>query len=162
MLTPLPSGTVDWLTGNNVAYTRDLLDRFWDVVREDRWEDRLHSAFREGGVSLTLRADIKVAHKMHFGSAGEYAGQRYLYSRAFAAMRLRGHGGPKTLLYGAGALFLPPVLLARIVRSAWANPASRGDVVRCLPLLAFFVCAWALGEAVGALAGSGDALGRVR
>ncbi len=125
MLTPLPSGTVEWLTGNNVAYRREVLDRFWSVIQEDRWEDRLHSAIRKGGVWLTLCPDIKVAHKMNYRSPVEYAGQRYLYSRGFAGMRLRGSGPLRKLLYGAGACVLPPILLARIIRNGWADPASR-------------------------------------
>lgn len=162
MLTPLPSGPVDWVTGNNVAYESGLLRRFWHVIQEDRWEDRLHSAFREGGEPLTLRADIIVEHKMHYRSALEYAGQRYLYSRAFAGMRLRGAGLLKAVLYSVGACALPAVLLARIVKSGWAAPRFRADLAKSLPLLVMFVSAWALGEAVGALAGPGDALGRVR
>jgi len=35
------------------------------------------------------------------------------------------------------------------------------ELVRSVPLLGLFVCAWAAGEAVGAWAGDGGALGRV-
>lgn len=162
MLRTLPSGRVGWLTGNNVAYARDVVRRFWPVIEEERWEDRLHGAIAEAGIPLTLDSELVVGHHMHYRSAAEYAGQRYLYSRAFAAMRLRGAPTAVKLARGVASLILPPVLLARIVRNAWADPGSRGDMVVSLPLLVFFVTVWAVGEFVGALAGSGDALGRIR
>jgi hypothetical protein len=162
MQVPLPSGPAPWVTGNNVAYRRDLLESMWSVIEEDRWEDRLHAAARERGIELHVRADIVAAHKMLYRSPLEYAGQRFLYSRAFAGMRLRGAGRGKSLAYGLGAFVLPPILLLRIVRSGWAAAEQRADVVRSLPLLALFVSAWSLGEAAGALLGPGDALGRVR
>jgi glycosyltransferase involved in cell wall biosynthesis len=162
MLVPLPSGSADWVTGNNVAYHRSILDRYRDVISEEKWENHLHDAIREGGTPLIRARDIDVAHKMHYRSAWEYAGQRYLYSRAYAGMRLRDAGRAKALAYGLAAFVLPPVLLARIVKSGWSVPEARLDLVKALPLLSLFVSAWALGEMVGAWAGPGDALGRVR
>jgi hypothetical protein len=162
MLVPIPSGPAPWVTGNNVGYRRDVLESLWTVVEEDRWEDRLHAAAREKGIELQVRSDIVAGHKMQYRSAMEYAGQRFLYSRAFAAMRLRGAARAKRLAYGLGAFVLPPVLLLRIVKSGWAAAEQRADLMRSLPLLALFVSAWSLGEAAGALLGPGDALGRVR
>lgn len=162
MLVPIPSGPAEWLTGNNVAYDRELLREFWSVVEEGRWEDRLHAAIREAGIPLTLRSDILVEHKMHYESALEYAGQRFLYSRAFAGMRMREAGAARRIFYGVASLALPPILLARIVKNGWAAPEVRTDLLKSAPFLILFVLAWALGESVGAVVGPGHALGRVR
>ena len=40
--------------------------------------------------------------------------------------------------------------------------AHRAELLRSLPLLALFVCAWAAGETVGYAFGAGDALSRVK
>lgn len=162
MLTPLTSGEAEWLTGNNVAYHRSVLERFRRVIDEDQWENHLHDAAREAGVPLLRRTDIEVAHEMHYRSAMEYAGQRFLYSRAYAGMRLEGSGPMRSFLYGLAAFALPPVLLARIVGNGWGAPEARADLGKSLPMLALFVSAWAVGEIVGAWVGPGDALGRVR
>jgi hypothetical protein len=162
MLSPLPSGPAEWLTGNNVAYHRSVLQRFGDVIDEDRWENRLHDAAREAGVPLQRRTDIEVGHAMHYQSAVEYAAQRFLYSRAYAGMRLAGVGRARSLIYGLAAMALPPILLARIVKNGWGMPEARADLAKSLPMLSLFVVAWALGEVVGAWVGPGDALGRVR
>ena len=162
MLTTLPSGPADWLTGNNVAYHRTVLDRLKHVIDEDRWEDRLHEAARAESLTLHRITEIEVEHKMHYKSAFEYASQRYLYSRAYAGMRLGESGKLRSILYGLAALALPPILLARIVHNGWGVPEARTDLGRSLPMLALFVGSWALGEVVGAWTGPGDALGRVR
>lgn len=162
MLEPQEPGPADWITGNNVVYARDLLERFSDVIAQDRWEDHLHRAISEAGIPLVACPEVEVAHMMHYRSGFEYAGQRYLYSRAYAGMRTAANGLPAKLAYGLGAFVLPPVLLIRVLRSAWRRPDTRRDVVPSLPLLALFVTAWAAGEAVGALFGPGDALRRVR
>lgn len=162
MLTLLPSGEAPWLTGNNVAYAHELIREFWSVIEEERWEDRLHGAIAAAGIPLVLLSDVQVAHKMHFESAFEYAGQRFLYSRGYAAMRLRDAGAGKRAFHGLASLALPPILLVRIVKNGWVAPQVRLDLIKSAPFLALFVVAWALGESLGALRGPGDSLGRVR
>ena len=51
---------------------------------------------------------------------------------------------------------------ARIARSVWASGTPRADLLRSLPLLLLFVCAWGFGETVGAWVGPGNALSRVK
>lgn len=159
-LDPPQGGTVESLTGNNVTYRRELLERFRGVVEEGGWEDRLHRALREAGVDLVCRPEIRVEHEMHY-SVGEYASQRYLYSRALAALRLEGRPGWLRIAYAVAAAALPPVLLARIGSRAW-RAGQGGLFLRSLPLQLLFVVAWAGGEMVGAVAGDGGALARVR
>jgi hypothetical protein len=161
MLNPQPPGPATWLTGNNVVYDRTLLDEHRDVLAEGRWEDRLHETFREHGVMLESRPDIQVIHKMHY-TVSEYAGQRFLYSRAWAGMRARTAALTARALMLAKSVVLPPVLLLRIVNHGWSRREWRIDVLRSLPLLIVFTCTWAAGEAVGWMLGAGDAPGRVR
>lgn len=162
MLAPLPSGDAPWLTGNNVAYARDLIRELWSVIEDERWEDHLHGAIVEAGIPLTLLAEVRVAHKMKYRSAFEYAGQRFLYSRAYAAMRLRDATAGRRVFYGLASLALPPILLARIVKNGWVAPQVRLDLLKSAPFLALFAIAWALGESLGSVRGAGDSLGRVR
>lgn len=161
LLPPLPTGPVAAITGNNTAYSRDLLHRFQAVTASGRWEDHLHAVLREHGIELFCRPEITVAHKKHT-TIREYASQRYLYGRSFAAGRLRSRSWALRVGYGIAAVFLPPVLLVRLARRAWALPAYRAPFLRSLPLLPLFVTASAVGEAAGAWLGPGDALSRVR
>ncbi len=158
-LTP-PAGPSTWLTGNNTTYRRALLERFAGVIAEDRWEGALHDAIREAGIPLLSRPDIVVGHKKHY-TVGEYVGQRFLYSRSYAGLRVAGTPALRRLAYGLAALALPPLLFARVVGRVWAARRHRGELARSLPLLGVYVVSWALGESAGAWFGAGDALERV-
>lgn len=159
-LTPPPAGPAPWVTGNNVTYRRALLERFADVIAQGRWENALHDALREAGVTLVSRPDIVVGHKRHY-TVGEYAEQRYLYSRAFAAMRVAGASAARRLAFGCAALALPPLVLWRVVRNVLASGRHRPQLMRSIPLLLVFAAAWGWGEAMGYWRGDGGALARV-
>src|SRR5262245_36690244 len=160
-LPPLPAGPTNWLPGNNTVYRRELLERFRSALEGVRWENHLHDELRRSGTTLICRPEIVVGHKKHF-TVGEYFGQRYLYSRSYAGMRVAGKSIVRRFVTGLGAFLLPPVLFYRTVKRVWPNRPYRGHLLRSRPLLTLFVFAWAAGEVVGYWAGPGDALRRVR
>jgi hypothetical protein len=160
-MNPLPSGSSTWLTGNNIVYPRALLEEFRPVIAEGAWENRLHDAMRSAGIDLVCHPEIAVGHKKHF-TISEYLGQRYLYARSYAGARVKGRSVGARLAYAAAALALPPVLLWRTVSRVVSKRRHIGHLVRSLPLLGLFVCAWAAGEVVGYARGAGDSLSRVR
>ena len=159
-LPPLQSGSVGWLTGNNVVYPRDLLLQHVDSLGQDRWENVLHDSMRDCGVRLVCYPDIGIGHKKHYTIA-EYTSQRYLYARAYAGARAGREGFVRRMAYGIGALILPPVLFARVVKRVRLSGAHQRELRASRALLALFVCSWAAGEFVGAFFGGGDALERV-
>lgn len=160
LLPPLPDGPVSGLPGNNTVYRRSLLEKYRSVTGEGRWEDYLHGRMREDGILLYSRPDIRVGHKKHY-TVWEYLSQRYLYSRSYAGMRLRGASLGRRVAYGFAAFALPPILFVRTVRTIWRKKCHRQELIRSLPLLALFVSGWGWGEVVGAWFGPGDALAKV-
>ena len=158
---PLPAGPADWLTGNNVVYRRELLERYRAVTEEGKWENHLHDRMREDGVRLVCRPEIEVGHKKHY-TFGEYLSQRYLYARSYAGARVSQAPALKRLAYGGAALILPPLLFYRTVRRIFEKGRHRGWLFRSLPLLAVFVTSWGLGEVVGYWFGAGNSLSKVR
>jgi glycosyltransferase involved in cell wall biosynthesis len=160
-LPPLPEGPSDWLTGNNVVYRRELLERYRSVTDAGRWENHLHDRLRADGIQLVCRPEIRVGHKKHY-TFGEYLSQRFLYARSYAAARVDGASAAKRLLYGAAAFGLPPLLFARTLSRVLAKGRHRALLLRSLPLIAIFVCSWGLGEVVGYWFGAGNSAGRVR
>lgn len=161
VLPSLRSRPTATIPGNNVAYRRSVLERYWPALSAGRWEDHLHSEMRRHGVVMTCRPEICVRHKMPF-RVREYLTQRYLYARAYAGSRSATMSAVRRTAYAAGALALPPVLLVRIIGRVVGRRRHYAELLRSLPLLALFVCAWAAGEVVGYAAGPGDALARVR
>src|SRR5262245_16935660 len=77
---PLPRGATTWLPGNNVAYRRDVLERYRPITEAGRWEDYLHDHLRRDGIELVCRPEIQVEHDKHY-TFTEYVSQRYLYAR---------------------------------------------------------------------------------
>jgi hypothetical protein len=159
LLPPLPNGPSTWLTGNNTVYRRALLQQYGPEAA-GAWEDRLHDVLRRHGVTLFFRPGIVVRHKKHY-TVAEYLSQRYLYARAYAGARFSRASRLRRILGGLAALALPPVLFRRIVWRVFTAGQHRAELARSLPLLALFVGSWAVGEAVGAWAGSGRSLSRV-
>jgi hypothetical protein len=160
-LPPLPEGEVEWLPGNNVAYRREVLHRYLAVTAQGAWENRLHDAMRADGVALICRAALLVGHKKHFGLL-EYMGQRYLYSRSYAGARVQTAPAVKRAAIGLAALVLPPLLMARILRSLVTKRVPLARIGATAPLIAVFVVSWGIGEVVGYWFGAGDSLARVR
>jgi hypothetical protein len=160
-LPPLPSGAVEWLTGNNVVYPRALLERYAAVVHAGKWENHLHDTLRQAGVPLVCRPEIVVGHKKHY-TFSEYLSQRYLYARSYAGARVANASLPVKAVYGLAALVLPPVLFYRTVARILKKGRHKEWLFRSVPLIAVFVCSWGLGEFVGYWRGPGDSLSRVR
>jgi hypothetical protein len=160
-LRPLPDGPVAWLTGNNVAYRRDVLEQYRDVTEAGRWENHLHDSMRERGIVLTCRPDICVGHRKHY-TFGEYLSQRYLYARSYAGARVADAPLARRLFYALASVALPPLLFSRIVMRVMSKTRDARLLLRCSPLILVFVTAWAWGEIIGYASGSGDSLQRVR
>ena len=157
---PMQAGKVDWLTGNNVVYPKALLDRFHAVVEEGKWENRLHDAMRDAGVSLVCHPEIVVGHKKHY-TFGEYLSQRYLYARSYAGARVEGAAPPVRAAYGVAAATLPPLLFYRTVARIMKKGRHRALLFKSLPLIGVFSLAWGWGEVIGYWSGAGDSLRRV-
>jgi hypothetical protein len=83
------------------------------------------------------------------------------YSRSGTGPRAATATAPRRILMACASLAVPPILLYRIVRRVLPRRGRLNHVVLTFPLLTVFVGAWALGEAVGWMAGPGDALSRV-
>lgn len=160
-LPPLPEGDATWLPGNNIIYSRALLERYRAVTAEGRWENRLHDQMRADGVRLERRGALVVGHKKHFGFF-EYLSQRFLYSRSYAGARVAGAPLPKRLAIGAAALALPAVMFLRIEQSLASKGVAAGRLLATMPFIAVFTLSWGLGEVVGYWFGAGNALQRVR
>ena len=160
-MNPLPSGRAEWLTGNNTIYPRELLERYGQVIGEEKWENHLHDALCRDGVELVCRPEIQVGHKKHY-SVQEYLSQRFLYARSYAGARVQGASIARRFSYGLAAFALPPLLFFRTLARIISKRRHIAKLVQSLPLLALFVSSWAAGEIVGYWAGSGNSLSRVR
>ncbi|MBI3736251.1 glycosyltransferase [Candidatus Sumerlaeota bacterium] len=149
------------IPGNNVAYRRSALDRFDGLIREDLWEFFLHVEMRKAGLKARCLGDAPVIHDLPMGIS-EFIAQRFLYSRSFAAMRTRRSSLPVRLLFALASAALPAVYLWRLAKTCLPDERLTREFIVCMPFLAIYALAAAVGEGVGYLAGAGSSAGRVR
>lgn len=159
-LPPLPGGVVKEITGNNSVYERALLEDLGIALDEEIWESFLHAGLKGAGVQFYCEPQLIVSHAKRF-DFWYFWSQRFHYSRSFAAMRSEAWPLWKRMGYALSTALLPPLLLLRMARNLAPKAAYHSPFLRALPLIVLFTLPWAVGEAVGALAGAGDSLSRV-
>ena len=157
---PVPWGVVPAITGNNTVYDRHVLERLGPALHDEVWEAFLHQRISDLGVPFHSAPDLVVRHKKEFGYL-YFLAQRYHYSRSFAAMRLAAAPRWKRFAYACGAVLLPALLMSRITADVFRKRFYLPRFLLALPVLATFLGAWSVGEAVGALSGGGRSLAEV-
>jgi len=158
-LPPWPDGEPYPVGGANIAYRRDLLLKYRDVLDESFWEIVLHPKLvQEGG--LRAVAGMGVRHTGPF-DYGYYLEQRYLLSRLWGGTRKDQVSPLSRLFYLVAAPAFPPLLLARIAHRVFSSGHRVGRFFQALPLLVPVACVYVWGEWLGFLCGPGDALERV-
>lgn len=159
-LEPVAEGAAHDLPGMNVSYDRTSIAAMQDLLDEGRWETWLHPRLRERGFAFWLDPTLTIDHAKDFGLR-EFVSQRFHYARAYAGERCAVLG-PRRLLYALGAPLLPIVLGRRIAANVRRSNEDTRRVATAAPLVALYLCVWAVGEAVGYVAGGGDSLHKVR
>lgn len=123
------------------------------------WEGAVHRRLALAG-ELSFAPDAVLGHRKAF-SLSSGLEQRFLQGRVHASLRWSGQPVSARLIAAAGAWALPALLSARTLTRAATRGGMSFDLVRVAPTVALLNAAGAIGEAAGALLGSGDALGRI-
>lgn len=146
----------DRLPGNNLAYRRDVL--LQALLDGDRGlvEGAVNERLLAQGFKLALHPAMAVTYR-GADRHGARLATRLQHGRLYAAGRAAGESWPTRLALFAKALLLPLVLpLRALAHGARAiPPASLPGVASWIFLMEG---AWALGEAIGTLAGEGRGL----
>ena len=146
-----PTRDVEDIAGDNAVYSRTVLARHAASFANGFWEVDLHRKLRAERVRLVM-AGGAVAEFSGAPRLAAMARQRLTHGRHFGAWRAA-QGGRSPLVALLLAPAVPVVLMARIIRRVWARASERGRLIAALPALVVLSCAWALGEALGALGG---------
>ncbi|MGA8217853.1 MAG: glycosyltransferase [Solirubrobacterales bacterium] len=157
---PMTGGPAETLVGMNVSYDRSSIAAMQDLLDEGRWETWLHPHLQSRGFELHCDPEVVVDHAKDFG-VREFLSQRYHYARSHAGMR-NPELGWRRVIYALGSPALVPLLYARIARNVIRKRRYRGKLLAATPLMLLYLCAWALGEAVGYAFGGGRSILKVR
>ncbi|MES2304436.1 MAG: hypothetical protein V4558_02975 [Gemmatimonadota bacterium] len=142
------AGSAPLITGANVAYHRSIVGKvaLWALAGD--WEDVIHGRLASEGAHFRVMRRAMVEQNLQY-QLSAFCLDRYQHGRDYARVRSRGLTFPARLVRAAATPLLPPVLGARIWRSA--GRAAPQSFVRALPYTLAFLAAWAAGEAVGYL-----------
>ena len=140
------------IPGDNAAYRRDVLDRHRDAISDGFWEVLFHRHLRgDGGQLWTRRA--AVARFTGGVSLRQALQHRFAHGRHFGAWRVKAAlRRPWQIL--AAAPLVPWVLMGRAAARSLPFSEHRWSFITSAPVLFLAACAWAAGEAVGAVTGA--------
>jgi glycosyltransferase involved in cell wall biosynthesis len=158
-LPPWADGERYLLNGANIAYHRQKLLAFKELLATGYWEVVLHPHLAKKGCFRAI-SDMGVYHTGPF-DYGYYLSQRYLLSRVWGGTQRAKVSLPKRLIYLVAAPLFPFLLLGRITQRVLASGQRLREYARALPLLIPVAGAYVWGEWLGYFAGVGDALKRV-
>jgi len=155
---PVAEGDNENLAGMNIAYRREALDSVpQGSLTKGFWETTVHPILSAQGKKLVSTNAIRIQHCKKF-SFGLFASQRLAYSRYFAGIRFGPDQHLRRWFAAAASPALPALLVWRLARAMRDKPAIAGPALRALPFLLAFFVVWAVGEAIGYVAGPGAAL----
>lgn len=143
----------------NVSYKRAALERAAESGGMGLVQHTLNDGLAAIGASFVADAALVVVHDQQL-SWREHSAGHFHNGRSIAASRLPRLGW-RRLLYAAGALALPPVMLARTVRAVLPKRRYRRQLLEGLPAMCWLLLCHAAGELAGYVAGPGDSPQRV-
>lgn len=145
------------LPGNNVAYRRSVVAGLCETLERGQWESFYHQQLERENAALYFEPNLVVMHDRPFDFF-YFVKQRFYFSRSFAAMRNQSFTPLARVKYGCACVILPPVLLLRGFLTLFQKQRHVARYLQCLPLIAVYVTAGAVGESVGYFFGGGDSL----
>src|SRR5437763_11074818 len=125
---PLAPEPRDDLPAQNVSYSRGALAAIDDLVQRGAWEPLWHWRLASRGARLVRDGSLVVFLRRRY-TFGGFVRERFDYGRSFAAQRIESSSLATRLLFTAGCLVLPAVVLARIVRDVLAKRRYPGTLV---------------------------------
>ena len=150
---PFSAGAVSYLSDVNLAYKREALNQTRELWWAAYHETTVNWALQSLGKKLFL-SDGPVVHqrrpRLSFSQAVK---ERVAWGRVFAMTRAERLSYSMRLMFGAGALVLPAILLARALRNMTRQRQGTLRILSTLPIISLLVVFWSIGEMAGYLLG---------
>ena len=156
-LRPTSADVTNPLPGNNIAYRREWTPALCRALDREVWESFGYDEIQKAGAEFKFEKDMVVFHRRPF-DFGYFLKQRFLFCRSYAGMRLQSFSLVHRLVYGCGSFLLVPMLMWRTWGQLSLRGRLQGRYLACLPLIAMYFTAGAIGETFGYFFGGGTSL----
>jgi glycosyltransferase involved in cell wall biosynthesis len=153
-LPPIAAGPATTLSGNNIAYRREMLGEPESYARGGLLKYFVNLRLAREGCRMVTAPEMVVSYRRRIPLA-RLLRDRFHFGRCFAAQRLAEAGVAFRFWYRVLAPLLPALVVARVFRRLLARPVLRRQTVRAALPLALVGLAWGVGETAGALLGRG-------
>jgi len=137
----------------NICYRKEALAETRDLWLHGYHETRVNWALRRSGGELWLDPGPGVVQERRHLRLRPLLSERRHWGRLFAVTRVAERGGAKRGWYALGAVVLPVVLFARLVRGVVARRRAAGRFLAAVPLILLLLGAWSYGELEGYVTG---------
>lgn len=154
---PCKEGSSATLSGNNVSYTRELLEEVRDEFRNGFFEAFLHNRLRGQGCLLHMTPDAVVYHTQTY-QVDKVLVQAFYHGRHYAGRRIADTSRLTRLGFAAGSALLPLILPWRIAQRVLRRRRHLQELMVAMPYLTLFMTSWACGELIGYLCGEGKSV----
>ena len=148
---PMTNREPEYVSDVNVSYKRAELMEIYEVWCHSYHETTVHWALRDRGVKLLLNEKIAVFQHRPTVSLKKAWFERFAWGRIFAETRSCRLNVSKRFGLAAGTIFLPILLLLRIIRHMLRQKRTARQLTSVLPFAIFLLAGWAVGEFWGYL-----------
>jgi len=160
-LTPVEEGINVAIPGMNIAYKRKALNTInREKLLNGFWESTVHQHLSEQGLNFFTSNQIVIYHKKKF-TFSFFLKQRYIYSKYFAAQRVKNRSKVVRLIFGCFTLLLPFLLIYRVFSNILRKKRLTTKLIKATPYLLMFYSSWALGEMSGYFFNASNALEKI-
>jgi glycosyltransferase involved in cell wall biosynthesis len=158
---PNREGEVESLSGLNVSYNRETLEEVRELYLDGFFETFVNEELKKRGHHLILMPTAIVYHNKNYEMKRASEHSFYL-ARSFAARRAAGFGILKKVSFSIISVFLPLLLIMRIITTTVTKGRHLAELFRSIPLLILLISIWSFGEFCGYLLGEGNSGGEWR
>ncbi len=148
---PLKNGEADYISDINVAYKRDALESVRGIWCEAYHETTVHWALRKRGTKLFLDEKMVVLQNRPPLSLQKVLCERFDWGRIFAETRANEMNIGKRLSFAAGTIFLPFLLIFRVLGNMRRQSRTLKQIMSVLPITFLLLIVWSSGELIGYL-----------
>lgn len=142
------------LSGANVSYKREILEKVKVQYKDGFYEEIVHRELQRHGHSLYLAPAAVVHHNKEYSLSFALT-QAFQHARTYGAKRVAGAFRSKRLVYAVGSMALPVVLPVRIVVRVLRKRRHLKALAKSLPYLILLLAGWSCGEFSGYVLGEG-------